>query len=72
MGWNHRVMKSKDGEDDYYQIHEVYYNNKGEPDSWTTNGVTVGAESVEGLRWVLEKMLESLDKEVLDYDRTSN
>lgn len=68
MGWNHRVMKSKDGEDDYYQIHEVYYNNKGEPDSWTKNGVTVGAESVEGLRWVLEKMLESLDKEVLDYE----
>ena len=50
MGWNHRVMKSKDGEDDYYQIHEVYYNNKGEPGSWTKNGVTVGAESVEGLR----------------------
>jgi len=61
-------MKSKDGEDDYYQIHEVYYNNKGEPSSWTKNGVTVGAESVEGLRWVLEKMLESLDKEILDYE----
>ena len=68
MSWNHRVMKSKDGEDDYYQIHEVYYNNKGEPDSWTKNGVMVGAESVEGLRWVLEKMLESLDKEILDYE----
>ena len=39
MGWNHRVMKHKDGEDDFFTIHEVYYNKKGKVDGYTIKEV---------------------------------
>ena len=62
--WNHRVMKHKDGEQDWFQIHEVYY--KGDNvDGYTENGISVGGNTIEELREVLNLMLESLDKEVL-------
>ena len=25
MGWNHRILAHKDGDEMYFQIHEVYY-----------------------------------------------
>lgn len=67
MSWNHRLMKMKDGDEDFYQIHEVYYDENGKIQGYTKNGVTVGGNSVKEVRWVLEKMLETLDKDILDY-----
>ena len=68
MSWNHRLMKMKDGEDDFYQIHEVYYDKEGNVESYTKNGVTVGGNDIEEVKWVLLKMLAALDKPVLDYE----
>jgi urate oxidase len=67
MSWNYRVMKQVFDGDDFLQIHEVYYDKKNKK-SWTVNGVTVAGESIEELRDVLNKMLEALDKEILDYE----
>lgn len=67
MGWNHRLVKMEDGDDSFYQIHEVYYDENDKVQGYTKNGVTVGGSSVEGVRWVLKKMLEALDKDILDY-----
>lgn len=61
-----------------YQIHEVYYhldeNNKIET-SWTVNPIEAYScpepedkDKLEGMRWQLEKMLEALDKPILDYE----
>jgi len=66
MSWNYRVMKQVFDGDDFLQIHEEYYDKKKKK-SWTVNGVTVAGESIEELRDVLNKMLEALDKEILDY-----
>ena len=68
MGWNHRVMKHKDGDDDFFQIHEVYYKENGEVDGYTANGTSAGGNSLQELRADLERMLKSLDKEVLIYE----
>ena len=68
MSWNHRVMKMKDGEDDFYQIHEVFYDIEGNVESYTKNGVTVGGNNIEEVKWVLREMLTALDKPVLDYE----
>ena len=68
MSWNHRLMKMKDGEDDFYQIHEVYYDKEGNVVSYTKNGVTVGGNDIEEVKWVLLEMLKALDKPVLDYE----
>jgi hypothetical protein len=75
MAWNYRVIHSSGvhgGEPwDYFAIHEVYYKKEESPDdvprSCSSDPDTVGSEEgVEGLRWILTKMLESLDKPVLE------
>ena len=68
MSWNHRILAHKDGDDYYYQIHEVYYDDNGNPESYTTNGVSVGAESINGIEWTLDKMKECLDKPILSVE----
>ncbi len=65
MSWNHRVLKSKDGDDDWFQIHEMYYDQRHKPNGWTKSGATVCGNSIDELRETLHKMLEALDKEVL-------
>ena len=68
MSWNHRLMKMKDGEDDFYQIHEVFYDKEGNVESYTKNGVTVGGKDIGEVKWVLLEMLKALSKPVLDYE----
>lgn len=69
MGWNHRVLATEyiyeDGRREiYFEIHEVYY--KGEkPDGYTRNPVSVGSDSMEGIQWTLEMMMECLNKPIL-------
>ena len=68
MSWNYRILAHKDGEDWFFQIHEVYYDKERKPNSYTANGISVGAESVEGINWVLGKMKECLDKPILSVE----
>jgi hypothetical protein len=63
MKWGYRLLKTKDGDNDFYQIHEVYYDKDGKVDGYTANAVTVGGHSKAEVRWVLEQMLEALNKE---------
>ena len=72
MGWNHRILAHKDGDEMYFQIHEVYYDKDGKPDGYTANGVSVGAESLDGIKWVLDKMKECANKPVLLADDFPN
>jgi hypothetical protein len=68
MSWNHRILAHKDGDDWYFQIHEVYYDEKGQPSSYTENGVSIGSENIEGISWVLDKMKECVNKPILSVD----
>ena len=65
MGWNHRILAHTDGEDWFFQIHEVSYDKQGNPNSYTEQGVSVGADSIEGIVWILDKMKECLNKPIL-------
>jgi len=65
MTWNHRVLAHKDGDDWYFQIHEVFYDKDNIPESYTKDGISVGAEDLEGITWVLDKMKECLNKPIL-------
>ena len=64
MSWNHRILAHKDGEDWFFQIHEVHYDGD-KPIGYTENGVSVGAESIEGIHWVLDRMRECANKPIL-------
>ena len=65
MGWNHRILAHKDGYDYYFQIHEVYYDENGIPNSYTSNDVSVRSESLEGINWILDKMKDCINKPIL-------
>ena len=69
MNWNYRILKTKDGEDDWYQIHEVYYDKDGKIKGWTENGATVAGNTLVELRDSLGMMLKSLDKEILNQNK---
>lgn len=62
--WNYRVVKSKDGEDDWYQIHSAYYNDYGF--GLSVEGARAGGNSLDELRKDLERMLEALNKPIID------
>ena len=67
MGWwNYRVIKRTYGEEDGYEFHEVYYNDAGEIKSWTTEPVNPHGSNMAELRDDLQRMLEALDKPVLE------
>lgn len=48
MSWNHRIIKSKwtlkDMKGESFSIHEVYYDEKNNPISWTENPIYLSAE----------------------------
>ena len=78
MCWNHRVVKKicpYTGEA-IYEIREAYYfNDKHEskqnisddeiPSSYTINAIAPMGETIDDLKWVLNKMLEACDKPVI-------
>ena len=67
MTWNHRVIKKQDNlANVYYEIHEVYYDNKGNPDGWTENPVTPYGNNLEDLHGELAYLLTALDKPVME------
>lgn len=51
MTWNYRAVKNPDH--DWFEIREVYYDQKGEPDSWT--------EAVEPCGDTLEELIADLE-----------
>lgn len=63
--WNYRVVKSKDGEDDWYQIHSAYYDNS-ELTGLSANGASPCGNTIEQLRNDLQKMLDALDKPIIE------
>ena len=63
MSWNYRVIKDWDG---LYEIHEVYYDDKGNIDNRTVKAIVPDGESVSELRRDLLYMLAALLQPVLD------
>jgi hypothetical protein len=63
----YRVSKQtlKNG-DVIFAIREVYPNKKREITSWTQDEIAPIGDSLDGLRWVLSKMIEACDKEIID------
>jgi hypothetical protein len=62
MTWNHRVMKTKDE----FVIREVYYRNDGSVEGWTAGPAVPSSETLEGLRWVIDRYREALEKPVIE------
>jgi hypothetical protein len=68
MSWNHRLIRHNHKGEVYYQIHTVYYNEKGEPDGCSLSGSPVGGDDIDEVKWVLDEMRECLNEPVLNYE----
>ena len=47
--WNYRVMAHEEGEDIWFQVHEVYYDKNGKPNSYTEEAATSGGFNIDEL-----------------------
>lgn len=64
MGWNYRVLRYSNGE---LGIHEVYYDEAGNPTSCTEDAVGPGGDDLAEIRAVMEDMKSALAQPILDY-----
>jgi hypothetical protein len=64
-GWNYRVMRTKDGDEDTLCLVEAYYNDKGEVDAVAIQDIPCEV-SIDLLRKNFERMLGALDKPIID------
>ena len=60
--WNYRIVKTTDDvtKEDSFEVCEVYYNHIGKPAGYCA--ATVGSETEEGLKEVLQMMSSALEK----------
>ena len=49
MSWNYRVIEHEDEDVKFYQIHEVYYDKDGNPESMTEDASLPFGDNVEEL-----------------------
>ena len=66
MSWNYRVIKTYDKDwDEYsYAIHEVYYDENLNIDSYTTNPILESEDNLQGLKDTLERMMKTVDRAI--------
>ena len=73
MSWNHRVIKRVHNHkylhepEIFYEIREVFYDNNGDITA-IAETPDVMSDSLDGLKWTLNKMLESCDKPIIDHN----
>ena len=78
MSWNYRTVRHKGKpfkgipQDDWYGIHEVYYDGADKPRSVTAKPTHPSGEDVVELRSCIDMMLGAFEKPVLDYDDFSS
>lgn len=69
--WNYRVFKRihkhpyLHDPEILYEIREAFYDENGKVNGWAEMPDVI-ADSLDGLRWTLNKMVESLDKTIID------
>jgi len=61
--WNYRVISAYCGNGEWeYTIHEVYYNEAGEPTSWSASPAVVLAGEPEGVQCQIDLFQKALEK----------
>lgn len=66
MTWNYRVIHSVEQGEDWYAIHEVYYDAEGTPKDMTVEPVAVGGGTLDELREDIDRYQVALERPVLE------
>ena len=67
MSWNYRVIRHVHEDEEYYAIHEVYYDDDGNPRMCSVEGVPPGGSDIDELCSDIYMMIEALERDTLDY-----
>lgn len=73
MSWNHRVTKRIHNHkylhepETLYEIREVFYDENGDITGMAETPDII-SDSIEGLKWTLQKMTECCDKPIIDHN----
>jgi hypothetical protein len=70
MYWNHRVVKTDTNGEVFYEIQEVYYNDKDEPCGYCDP--CVGGDDIEEIRTQIQRFTECLSKPILEANKDFN
>lgn len=73
MAWNYRLCREThyagtDREEISLTFREVYYDELGKIIAHSENPVSIYGETVDDIKFALEKMQESLNKDIVDID----
>ncbi len=72
MTWNYRIIRHKEG---HFALHEVYYDDDGNPDGWTQDPITFVVDSDEGTAGLITSLEMALkdarDRPVLDFSENA-
>ena len=63
--WNYRVLAHKHKGEIFFQIHSVYYNKKGTPDGYGSEGAIVLGENLKEIKKELSRFKRSLRMPIL-------
>jgi len=68
MHWNHRIFNLKDqnGGEDWFEVRETFYDENNNVIGSTD--LSVGSETIDGLKWIAENIIKSTKEPVLDPD----
>lgn len=69
--WNHRVIRKTNGEEVWYGVHEVFFDEGGEPIMCTKEPLGlyhVDDDPIKKLIEDFDRMREALDKPILNYE----
>lgn len=69
--WSYRVRRVRCKGEAWYEMVEAHYVSRAAADrnehyATSAEGTVPGSETIEGLRWTLEQMLEAFAKPVID------
>ena len=68
MTWNYRILASEYRGEFYFKIHEVYYDDQGNPESHSVEGTKIEGDTITEIKNILHNMAESLKKPILLVD----
>ena len=66
MTWNYRVVRTTQGDEEWFAIYEVYYDDEGRPEARTEEPVSPAGETLEALQQDLQWYLRALQEPVLE------
>ena len=65
MSWNHRVLAEQNGDEVWYAVYEVYYDEESNPNGYGANGVVMGGNQISEIMWQTQMIQKALNKPIL-------